>query len=138
MSYSGISDIDVLNQELHKFESHYVELLLGKYDESELMKRAPMHNLLGFTEPLLLIQGSDEPDKENKQSKHIFTVLKNKGVPIAYLSFDGEQYRLRDPKNKATAMEAELSFYGTIFGFTPADDIPKLQLINAKHLKSIN
>ncbi|NRD74776.1 S9 family peptidase [Shewanella sp. VB17] len=134
VSYSGISDIDVLNEDLNKFESHYVELLMGK-NENELIKRSPMYNLSGLTEPLLLIQGSDEPHKENKQSKRIFTALKNKGVPIAYLSFDGENYRLRDPKNKATAMEAELSFYGTIFGFTPADDIPKLKLINAQHFK---
>lgn len=135
VSYSGISDIDVLNQDLHKFESHYAERLMGK-NENELIKRSPMHNLSGFTEPLLLIQGSGEKNKEKTQSKHIFTALKNNGVPIAYLSFDGENYRLRDPKNKATAIEAELSFYGTIFGFTPADDIPKLTLTKATNLNN--
>ena len=77
-----------------------------------------------------------EKNKEKTQSKHIFTALKNNGVPIAYLSFDGENYRLRDPKNKATAIEAELSFYGTIFGFTPADDIPKLTLTKATNLNN--
>ncbi len=55
VSYSGISDIEVLKQDLHKFESHYVTQLIGK--DSESKRRSPMNNLSGLTEPLLLIQG---------------------------------------------------------------------------------
>lgn len=135
VSYSAISDIEMLNKELHKFESHYVELLIGENDEDELRERSPIHNLSGLTEPLLLILGSDDPVISDKQSKGIFTALKDRGVPTAYLSFDGEDYKLRDSKNLARALEAELSFYGSVFGFTPAGDIPKLKLENAEHLK---
>ena len=135
VSYSGISDIEMLNQDLHKFESHYVEQLIGENDEDELRERSPIHNLSGLTEPLLLIRGSDDSVVSDEQSKRIFTALKNNGVPTAYLSFDGEDYKLRNPKNLAKALEAELSFYGSVFGFTPAGDIPKLKLENAKHLK---
>lgn len=133
VSYSGISDIEVLKQDLHKFESYYVTQLIGK--DSESKRRSPMNNLSGLTEPLLLIQGGKNPIVSDKQSKLIYTALKNSGVPTAYLFFDGEDYTLRDPKNRAAAMEAELSFYGSVFGFTPAGDIPELTLMNAEHLK---
>ena len=135
VSYSGISDIELLNKDLHKFESHYVALLIGENNDGELRERSPIHNLSGLTEPLLLIQGSDNPVISEKQSNDIFTALKSNGIPTAYLSFEGEDYILRDPKNLARALEAELSFYGSVFGFTPAGDIPKLTLENAEHLK---
>ncbi|WP_143562307.1 prolyl oligopeptidase family serine peptidase [Shewanella sp. UCD-KL12] len=137
VSYAGVSDMEILSKETHKFESSYLELLVGKNTEENNVyrQRSPLHHLEELKEPLLLIQGGDDPVISTKQSIKVFNALKARGVPTAYLEFEGEGHRLRDPSNKMTALEAELSFYGKVFGFSPAGNIQPLKLENAHRLK---
>ena len=137
VSYAGISDMEVLSRDAHKFESSYLELLVGKSsaEKNVYRERSPLHHLDGVKEPLLLIQGGDDPVVLAKQSTEVFNQLKARGIPVAYLEFEGEGHNLRDPENKMTAIEAELYFYGKVFGFTPAGDIPTLKIENTHRLK---
>ncbi|AQS37198.1 dipeptidyl aminopeptidase/acylaminoacyl peptidase [Shewanella psychrophila] len=137
VSYAGISDMEVLSRDAHKFESSYLELLVGKnsVENNVYRERSPLHHLDGVKEPLLLIQGGDDPVVLAKQSTKVFNELKRRGIPTAYLEFEGEGHNLRDPENKMTAIEAELYFYGKVFGFTPAGHIPTLKIENAHRLK---
>ncbi|MBE7214255.1 prolyl oligopeptidase family serine peptidase [Shewanella benthica] len=137
VSYAGISDMEVLSRDAHKFESSYLELLVGKNsaENNVYRERSPLHHLDRLNEPLLLIQGGDDPVVLAKQSTEVFNQLKARGIPVAYLEFEGEGHSLRDPVNQMTAIEAELYFYGKVFGFTPAGDIPTLKIDNAHRLK---
>ena len=64
------------------------------------------------------------------QSEMIYEALKTKGVPTAYVPFDGEQHGFRKAENIVTAMESELYFYGKVLGFEPAGDLPAVQIDN--------
>ncbi len=137
VSYSGISDMEVLSKEADKFESKYLEHLVGLSTEEQNIyrQRSPLYHLEELDEPLLLIQGQDDALVAQKQSKTVFNALKAKGVPVAYLAFNGEEHGLKDPHNKIKALEVELAFYGKVFGFTPAGEQAPLRLENARNLK---
>ncbi|RTR34401.1 S9 family peptidase [Shewanella atlantica] len=137
VSYAGISDMEVLSKEADKFESKYLEQLVGVSTEAQNVyrQRSPLYHLEELDEPLLLIQGSDDALVAQKQSKTVFNALKAKGVPVSYLAFNGEGHGEKDPQNKVKALEVELAFYGKVFGFTPAGEQAPLQLENAQNLK---
>jgi len=137
VSYSGISDMEVLSQDSHKFVSKYLEHLVGISTEEQNIyrERSPLYHLEELDEPLLLIQGEDDALVAQKQSMTVFNALKAKGVPVAYQEFNGEKHGLKDPQNKIKALEVELAFYGKVFGFTPAGEQAPLYLENARNLK---
>lgn len=137
VSYAGISDMALLRQDAHKFESSYLDQLVGKNspENNVYYERSPLHHLEELKEPLLLIQGGGDTVVFTKQSVRVFNALKARGVPTAYLEFKGEGHALKHPKNQMISIEAELYFYGKVFGFTPAGDIPSLKIENAHRLK---
>ncbi|NMH64521.1 S9 family peptidase [Shewanella salipaludis] len=137
VSYGGISDMTVLAKETHKFESHYLEKLVGPYPEAKDLyhARSPLHHLQGLNEPLLLVQGLDDKVVPPSQSMSIFNALKRKGVPTAFVGFEGDGTGFWRTEDRTSALEAELSFYGQVFGFRPAGELPGLQLENAGALK---
>ncbi|WP_422066932.1 S9 family peptidase [Shewanella algae] len=136
VSYFGISDIEVLGKETHKFESRYLDQLIGPYPKMKAVyrKRSPLYHLQGFNEPLLLLQGLEDKVVPPNQSQHIFKALKDKGVPTAFIGFEGEGHGFRQPHNKILALESELVFYGMVFDFTPAGTLPALKLDNVAAL----
>ncbi len=136
VSYFGISDIEVLGKETHKFESRYLDQLIGPYPKMKAVyrERSPLYHLQGFNEPLLLLQGLEDKVVPPNQSQHIFKALKDKGVPTAFIGFEGEGHGFRQPHNKILALESELVFYGMVFDFTPAGTLPALKLDNAAAL----
>jgi dipeptidyl aminopeptidase/acylaminoacyl peptidase len=131
-SYFGISDLEALVQETHKFESRYSDQLIGPYPErKELYKaRSPINHLDGMSEPLILFQGLEDKVVPPNQSEMIADALRAKGVPVAYLAFEGEQHGFRMAENRKRSREAELYFYGKILGFTPADAIEPVEIDN--------
>ncbi|MGI2854644.1 prolyl oligopeptidase family serine peptidase [Shewanella algae] len=136
VSYFGISDIEVLGKETHKFESRYLDQLIGPYPKMKAVyrERSPLYHLQGFNEPLLLLQGLEDKVVPPNQSQHIYNALKDKGVPTAFIGLEGEGHGFRQPHNKILALESELVFYGMVFDFTPAGMLPTLALDNAEAL----
>lgn len=122
-NYYGVSDMEALAQDTHKFEARYLDQLVGPYPEDQTLyrERSPIHHLEGFTKPLIVLQGEEDEVVPPSQSEAIVEALKAKGVPVSYLSFAGEQHGFRKAETIIRAIEAELAFYGQVLGFTPAD-----------------
>lgn len=133
VSYSGISDMEEFKRHSHKFESHYLLRLLGNIDNYH--QRSAMSNIKGVNEPLLLIQGVNDSLIPAEQSLIIYQAVKNRGVPVAYLEFNEDAANRVSAQSKKLALEAELSFYGQIFGFTPAGSLPALAIENIDNLR---
>ncbi len=131
-NFYGVSDLEALARDTHKFESRYLDGLIGPYPEAKAVyeERSPIHHLEGFTAPLIILQGAEDPIVPPNQSRMIRDALKAKGVPVAYLEFAGEGHGFRRAENTTRAKEAELAFYGAVFGFEPADKLPPLEIEN--------
>jgi dipeptidyl aminopeptidase/acylaminoacyl peptidase len=129
-NYFGISDIAALAADSHKFERMYDVSLVGPPDPALYRARSPIHHLDRFSEPLVTFQGSEDKVVPPNQSRMIVEALRRKGVPVAYLEFEGEAHGFRRAENIVRAQEAELYFYGAIFGFEPDGDIEPLPIDN--------
>lgn len=129
-NYFGVSDIKALAATSHKFERLYDVSLVGPPNEALYRSRSPIHHLDGFQEPLITFQGSEDRIVPPEQSRMIVAALRERGIPVAYLEFEGEQHGFRKAANIIRAAEAELYFYGRIFGFTPADPIEPVAIDN--------
>ena len=131
-SYYGISDLEALARDTHKFESRYLDQVIGPYPERRdlYVERSPIHHLEGFKAPLILLQGLDDPVVPPNQSEAIFTALKRSGVATAYIAYAGESHGFRKAENQISSREAELYFYARVLGFEPADDLPAIAIEN--------
>ena len=129
----GISDLALMAQDTHKFESRYLDSLVGPYpqEEARYRERSPIHHLAGFTEPVILLQGLEDKIVPPNQAEAILESLKKRGVPVAYVPFEGEQHGFRKAENIIRAHEAGLYFYSRIVGFTPADEIEPVEIYNS-------
>ena len=126
----GIADLEALAADTHKFESRYLDRLVGPYPEARdvYLDRSPIHHLDGFDAPMIVLQGDEDEIVPPAQAEMIVEALKAKGVPVAYLLFEGEQHGFRSADNIVAALEAELAFFGRVLGFTPADRLPDLEI----------
>lgn len=131
-SYYGVSDLQSLDQESHKFESHYSQYLVAPPPESEAIyrQRSPSHHIDKLKRPMIFFQGQDDKVVPPPQSEHIVTALKARGVPVAYLAFEGEGHGFRKAANIQRALEAELYFYGRLFGLKLAEAIAPVHIDN--------
>lgn len=133
-NHFGISDIEALARDTHKFESRYLDSLIGPYPQTRerYIERSPIHHLDGFDRPLIVFQGLDDKVVPPNQSEMIVEALKTRGVPVAYLAFEGEGHGFRRSENQIRSLEAELYFYGEVLGFKPADEIEPVEIIRAQ------
>jgi dipeptidyl aminopeptidase/acylaminoacyl peptidase len=124
-SHYGIADLSALATDTHKFESRYLDGLVGPWPEARATyeARSPIHHTDGFAAPLIVLQGSEDEVVPPNQAEMIVAALADKAIPHAYLLFEGEQHGFRQAANIVRALEAELWFYGRVFGFDPADPI---------------
>jgi dipeptidyl aminopeptidase/acylaminoacyl peptidase len=124
-SYYGISDLEVLARDTHKFESRYLDSLVGPYPEMREVYRArsPIHFVDRLACALILFQGLEDQVVPPNQSAMMADALRAKGLPVAYLTFAGEQHGFRRADTIVRCLEAELAFYAAVFGFAPADSI---------------
>lgn len=131
-SYYGISDLEALEQDCHKFESQYNHSLLGPYPEARELyrQRSPIHFIDQLSCPIILFQGLEDKVVPPNQAEMMFDAMKSRGIPVAYLPFAGEQHGFRRAENIKRSLEAELYFYGRIFGFEPADMIEPVEIEN--------
>ncbi|MCP5506519.1 MAG: S9 family peptidase [Chlamydiales bacterium] len=128
----GISDLEALACHTHKFEMHYTDGLIGPYPEEKEKYRAlsPIHHTDQLSCPIILFQGAEDRVVPPEQSEMMFEVLKKKGIPTAYLLFEGEGHGFRMSENIKKALDSELYFYGKVFGFEPADELEPITIEN--------
>ncbi len=133
-SLFGISDLALMAQDTHKFESRYLDSLVGPYPQAKdiYRERSPMNHLDKFTEPVILLQGLEDKVVPPNQAELIIESLKQRGIPVAYVPFAGEQHGFRRAENIIRAQEAELYFYSQILGFPLADPIESVEIFNLR------
>ncbi|MBW0105202.1 S9 family peptidase [Pseudonocardia sp. KRD291] len=115
----GVADLEALAADTHKFESRYLDGLVGPYPaEREVYRaRSPINHVELFSKPLIVLQGDEDAIVPPNQSEMIVDALRARKVPVAYLLFEGEQHGFRKAENIRHALDAELSFYAQVFGF---------------------
>jgi dipeptidyl aminopeptidase/acylaminoacyl peptidase len=122
----------MLISDSHKFEARCLDILVGPYPAMKDVYRArsPIHFIDRLSCPLILFQGLEDKVVPPNQSEVMAAALRAKGRPVAYLAFEGEQHGFRKAETIVRCREAELYFFGVVFGFTPADAIEPIQIDN--------
>jgi len=131
-SYFGVSDLEALAKDTHKFESRYLDSMIGPYPEQADLyrERSPIYHVDQLSCALILFQGLEDKVVLPNQAEMMVEAVRKKGFPVAYLPFEGEQHGFRRAENAQRTLEAELYFYGKIFGFDIADDIDPVEIEN--------
>ena len=131
-SYYGVSDLTALAEETHKFESRYLDSMIGKYPEEtqKYIDRSPINHTDDLSCPVILFQGLEDKIVLPSQSQKMYSALKSKGIPVSYLEFEGEQHGFRKSENIKRTLEAELYFYSQVFEFEPFDPINPIHIEN--------
>jgi dipeptidyl aminopeptidase/acylaminoacyl peptidase len=132
-SYYGVADAETLAQDTHKFESRYLDGLIGPYPEAAetYRERSPIHFAERLRSPVILFQGLEDEVVPPSQAEQMVAALRANGVPHAYLAFAGEQHGFRRSETIVRCLEAELFFYGRMLGFEPADEIESVPIEDA-------
>lgn len=131
-SYYGVSDLEALVRDSHKFEARYEHSLIGPYPErGDLYReRSPIHFVDRIACPLILFQGLDDRVVPPNQSELMYEAVVKRGIPAAYVAFPGEGHGFRKAENIKRTLENELYFYGRVFGFAPDDELEELPIAN--------
>ncbi|HEU0114070.1 MAG TPA: S9 family peptidase, partial [Thermomicrobiales bacterium] len=131
-SHYGISDLETMTTDTHKFESRYLDGLVGPYPEQRdvYVERSPIHFVERMSAPLILFQGSEDKVVPPDQAEKMFAAVTARGLPAALVVFDGEGHGFRRAENIKRSLEGELSFFGRAFGFTPAGEIEAVDAVN--------
>ena len=131
-SYYGVADLERLTEDTHKFESRYLEGLVAPYPAGRDVYRArsPIHAIDRLASPVLLFQGLEDRVVPPEQAETMAAAARGKGLPVALVTFPGEQHGFRRAATIARCLEIELFFYGAVFGFAPAGDAPVFQIDN--------
>lgn len=131
-SYYGVSDLAGLAQDTHKFESRYLDSMVGPYPQAKDLyeQRSPLKHTDRLNRPVVFFQGLEDKVVVPAQSEKMVEALRNKGIPVAYIAFEGEQHGFRIAENIKRALDAELYFYSRIFGFEPADPLEPIEIEN--------
>lgn len=131
-SHYGISDAAILAKETHKFESRYLDRLIGPYPQrADLYReRSPIHFAERIGCPVIFFQGLEDEVVPPNQAEMLFRALKERGIVVAYVPFAGEQHGFRQAANIKRALDGELYFYSRVFGFRLADAVEPLAIEN--------
>jgi len=131
-SHYGISDAEALEKDTHKFESRYSNGLIGPYPERRdiYYERSPINFTDRLSCPVIFFQGLEDKVVPPNQAAVMVEALRAKGIPVAYLPFEGEQHGFRQAKNIKRALDAELYFYSRVFGFSLADAVEPVVIEN--------
>jgi len=131
-SHYGVSDAEALAKETHKFESRYLDGLIGPYPEKRdvYVARSPINFTERLSCPVIFFQGLEDKVVPPNQAETMVEALRAKGIPVAYLPFDGEQHGFRQAKNIKRALDGELYFYSRVFGFELAEPVEPVEIDN--------
>jgi dipeptidyl aminopeptidase/acylaminoacyl peptidase len=130
VSRFGVGDLETMARDTHKFESRYMDRLVGPFPEAAetYRERSPVHFLDRISCPVLVMQGLDDRVVPPSQAEAIVRALAANGIPHAYLAFEGEGHGFRGAAAIRRSLEAELSFLGQVFGFVPADALESIEV----------
>ena len=133
-SYYGISDLELLEQDCHKFESRYNSSLVGPYPERRDLyrERSPIHFTDRLSCPIILFQGLEDKVVPPNQAEMMYQAAVQKGLPVAYVPFEGEQHGFRKAENIKRSLDGELYFYSKVFGFNLAEAVQPVDIANLK------
>jgi dipeptidyl aminopeptidase/acylaminoacyl peptidase len=131
-SHFGLAELEIFVKDTHKFESRYLESLIGPYPEKRELyrERSPLFHADRITAPLILFQGLEDKVVPPNQHRMIFEAVRNKGIPCATFEFEGEQHGFRKAETIKRVLEAELYFYSRMFGFELAEKIEPVKIEN--------
>jgi dipeptidyl aminopeptidase/acylaminoacyl peptidase len=129
-SYFGVADAEALARDTHKFESRYLDRLIGPWpDAAELYRqRSPIHHTSRLSCPVILLQGLEDEVVPPAQAEAMAAALDARRIPYAYVAFPGEQHGFRRAEHIRRAVEAELYFYSRVFGFDLADPVDSVPI----------
>lgn len=131
-SYYGISNLELLTKDTHKFESRYLDALIGPYPESkqEYITRSPIHSLDKLTCPTIFFQGLDDLVVPPNQAEMMVQALRVRGICVAYVPYEGEGHGFRKAENIRKSLEHQLYFFSQILGFDLPEDVEPLEIYN--------
>ncbi|HLF02146.1 MAG TPA: prolyl oligopeptidase family serine peptidase, partial [Anaerolineales bacterium] len=131
-SYFGISDLEAMTKDTHKFESRYLDNLIGPYPERRdlYLERSPIHFAQRLNCPMILFQGLEDKIVPPNQAEMMFEAVRAKELPVAYVPYEGEQHGFRQAKNIKHSLDSELYFYSKIFKFELADKVEPIEIEN--------
>jgi dipeptidyl aminopeptidase/acylaminoacyl peptidase len=137
-SYFGVGDLEALALDTHKFESRYLDRLVGPYPARRdlYVERSPLHAADRLSCPVIFFQGLEDKVVPPNQAETMVDALRRKGLPVAYVPFAGEQHGFRRAENIRRSLECELYFYSRVFGFELPDPPPALEIENLAALDS--
>lgn len=135
-SHYGIGDLETLARDTHKFESRYLDSMIGPYPETQALyqQRSPIHHAEHLNCPVIFFQGLEDKVVPPNQAESMHQILLDKKLPVAYVPFEGEGHGFRGAHAIVRALEDELYFYGKVFGFKPADALPAVAIDNLGEL----
>jgi dipeptidyl aminopeptidase/acylaminoacyl peptidase len=131
-SHFGISDLETLARDTHKFESRYGDKLVGPYPERRdlYQQRSPINYTERLSCPIIFFQGLEDKVVPPNQAELMVQALRTKGLPVAYVPFEGEGHGFRRAENIKRSLESELYFYSRVFGFDLADPVEPVPIEN--------
>jgi dipeptidyl aminopeptidase/acylaminoacyl peptidase len=131
-SHYGVSDAEALAMDTHKFESRYLDGLIGPYPAARdvYVARSPIHFTHQLDCALILFQGAEDKVVPPDQSRKMYEAVRAKGLPVAYLEFPGEQHGFRQAEHIRRSLDGELYFYSKVFGFDLADPVKPVEIDN--------
>ncbi len=131
-NYFGVADFETFVGDTHKFESRYLDSLVGPYPERKDLyhERSPANFVDRISVPVITFQGTEDAIVPPSQSEQIVNALRKKKIPCAYVTYEGEQHGFRKAENIVHSLESELYFYGRVFGFEPADTVEPVEIEN--------
>lgn len=131
-SWYGIGDLETLARDTHKFESRYLDRLVGPWPERADLYRArsPLRHVERLRRPVIFLQGLDDKVVPPSQAEAMVAALRERGVPVAYLAFAGEGHGFRRAETITAALEAEHAFFCRMLGLAPAEGLAPLTIAN--------
>ncbi len=126
----GVAELSALATDTHKFESRYLDTLIGPWPEAQdvYTERSPITHVENLSCPTILLQGLEDTIVPPNQAEMMVDVLASKSIPHAYLTFADEGHGFRKAENIVAALHAEESFFAQTFGFTPPGDVPVIEM----------
>jgi dipeptidyl aminopeptidase/acylaminoacyl peptidase len=139
-SHFGISELGIMARETHKFESRYLDGLVGPYPEASAIydERSPINAVDQLSCPLILFQGLEDKVVPPNQAEMMYEAVKAKGIPVAHVPFEGEQHGFRQARNIIRAVEGELYFLSRVFAFPLPEAIEPVEIANEEALPRVS
>ena len=131
-SHFGVSDLEALAKDTHKFESRYLDSMVGPYPEAIDLyhARSPIHHVDKLSRPVIFFQGLEDKVVPPEQSEKMAEALKYKEIMVAYVPFEGEQHGFRKAESIKRSLDGELYFYSRVFGFELAEPVEPVEIEN--------